>query len=650
MLSEIGTDSYIVAGIDDHIVPWRVSYRTTQLFKGRDPLRDDVGRPHRRHREPAGPEGAAVDQRRAAARRRRVAGGCGRAPRHVVERLGDAGWPIAAGELRTTADVGSDSTRPPTTAPGTVRAELTVTAAPCRAVRLHVAAVHREQRLLLVVAERRRRAGWRTRCRAARRRRRLVDDAGVREQRLGREVEGAADRLQHADRRLVEPPLELAQVRVRHVGEVGHLAQREVGELALRPDERSRARGAGRRGRRRSRRRDADRPRERTAAPGPEGGSGPGPAERAGDRRSVRRVFFAGVTASTTLIAKSFCVPSSSSAKPKLDSTTALGLGSWSTNGSESSSGMVNALPAKSIQRLMPLKARSWPCFTPARTASVNTAVGSAVLVAMVVSIEGSCGGWGVGLSKYRQRVLDLSSGTGRCGDRGPPWTGGSVGRHGSAADGRAPVLSVHAHPDDEASKGAATMARYGAEGVRTVLVTCTGGEAGDILNPEADTEDVRADLAAVRRRELDDAVRIIGYDALYLLGYRDSGMPDTEPNAHPDNFANADLDEAVGRLVEIIRGRTPPGAHRLRPRPRVRAPRPRAGARDHGARVRTGRRPRLVPRARRAVAAAEALLHERVHPRAHQVDARLVRGAGRGEPVRQVDRAHRVGRRRTRR
>ena len=119
-------------------------------------------------------------------------------------------------------------------------------------------------------------------------------------------------------------------------------------------------------------------------------------------------------------------------------------------------------------------------------------------------------------------------------------------------------VLSVHAHPDDEASKGAATMARYGSEGVRTVLVTCTGGEAGDILNPEADTDDVRADLAAVRLRELDEAVRIIGYDALYLLGYRDSGMADTEPNAHPDNFANADLDEAVGRLVKIVRTEQP--------------------------------------------------------------------------------------------
>ncbi|MET0894886.1 MAG: PIG-L family deacetylase, partial [Acidimicrobiia bacterium] len=53
--------------------------------------------------------------------------------------------------------------------------------------------------------------------------------------------------------------------------------------------------------------------------------------------------------------------------------------------------------------------------------------------------------------------------------------------------DARLCVLSVHAHPDDESSKGASTMALYHAEGVRTVLVTCTGGEAGDILNPDAD-------------------------------------------------------------------------------------------------------------------------------------------------------------------
>ena len=92
----------------------------------------------------------------------------------------------------------------------------------------------------------------------------------------------------------------------------------------------------------------------------------------------------------------------------------------------------------------------------------------------------------------------------------------------------------MHAHPDDEASKGAGTVARYHAEGVRTVLVTCTGGEAGDILNPAMDRPEVVADLPAVRVRELARAAEIIGYDEVVLLGYRDSGMPDTPPNAAP--------------------------------------------------------------------------------------------------------------------
>ena len=119
-------------------------------------------------------------------------------------------------------------------------------------------------------------------------------------------------------------------------------------------------------------------------------------------------------------------------------------------------------------------------------------------------------------------------------------------------------ILSIHAHPDDEASKGASTIARYKSEGVRAVLVTCTGGEEGDILNPVMDRPEVRADLAAVRLRELEAASALIGYDDVILLGYRDSGMPDSEANAHPDAFANADLDEAVGRLVEIIRRECP--------------------------------------------------------------------------------------------
>jgi mycothiol S-conjugate amidase len=119
-------------------------------------------------------------------------------------------------------------------------------------------------------------------------------------------------------------------------------------------------------------------------------------------------------------------------------------------------------------------------------------------------------------------------------------------------------LMMVHAHPDDEASKGAGTVAKVHAEGVRTVLVCCTGGEAGDILNPAMDREEIRARLHDVRLEELADATKVIGYDEVILLGYRDSGMPDSEHNAHPESFAQAPLDEAVGRLVAAIRAERP--------------------------------------------------------------------------------------------
>lgn len=119
-------------------------------------------------------------------------------------------------------------------------------------------------------------------------------------------------------------------------------------------------------------------------------------------------------------------------------------------------------------------------------------------------------------------------------------------------------LLAVHAHPDDEASKGASTVARYRAEGVRTTLVCCTGGEAGDILNPAMDTPEVRARLDEVRRDELALSAQLIGYDRVAMLGYRDSGMPDTPENGDPRCFARADFDEAVGRLVEVIRAERP--------------------------------------------------------------------------------------------
>jgi mycothiol S-conjugate amidase len=119
-------------------------------------------------------------------------------------------------------------------------------------------------------------------------------------------------------------------------------------------------------------------------------------------------------------------------------------------------------------------------------------------------------------------------------------------------------LLTIHAHPDDEASKGAGTVAKYAAQGVRTVLVTCTGGEAGDILNPAMDRPEIRDDLHRVREDELRRSVDAIGYHHLELLGYRDSGMPDTPENRDPRNFANAPLDEAVERVVRIIRKHRP--------------------------------------------------------------------------------------------
>jgi len=122
----------------------------------------------------------------------------------------------------------------------------------------------------------------------------------------------------------------------------------------------------------------------------------------------------------------------------------------------------------------------------------------------------------------------------------------------------RLTLLQIHAHPDDESSKGAATMARYAAEGVHGVLVCCTGGEEGDILNKEMDRPEVKDNLYAVRMAELDEATKIIGYDTVHLLGYRDSGMPKSEANARPDNFANAPEAEAVDRFARIIREERP--------------------------------------------------------------------------------------------
>jgi mycothiol S-conjugate amidase len=129
-------------------------------------------------------------------------------------------------------------------------------------------------------------------------------------------------------------------------------------------------------------------------------------------------------------------------------------------------------------------------------------------------------------------------------------------------------ILTVHAHPDDEASKGAPTLAMYHAQGVHTVLVCCTGGEEGDLQNPKLRNEggpfhgmtpeQEKAKMAELRPLELAESARIIGFDEVIMLGYRDSGMPETEPNSHVDSFHMAPIDEATGRLVAIIRRSRP--------------------------------------------------------------------------------------------
>ena len=87
-------------------------------------------------------------------------------------------------------------------------------------------------------------------------------------------------------------------------------------------------------------------------------------------------------------------------------------------------------------------------------------------------------------------------------------------------------LLTVHAHPDDEASKGAGNDRGYHADGVHTVLVTCTGGEEGDILNPAMDPPEVQADIAAVRRRSSTTPRRSSATTSVVLLGYRDRACP----------------------------------------------------------------------------------------------------------------------------
>src|SRR3954467_11243168 len=118
----------------------------------------------------------------------------------------------------------------------------------------------------------------------------------------------------------------------------------------------------------------------------------------------------------------------------------------------------------------------------------------------------------------------------------------------------RPTLMTVHAHPDDETIGTGGTMAKNVAAGRRVVLVTCTRGEMGEIVVPELDTPDNHRRLGDLRAVEMEAAMAELGVTEWDNLGYRDSDMMGREGNRDPRCFWQADLDEAIGRLVWLVR------------------------------------------------------------------------------------------------
>lgn len=116
-------------------------------------------------------------------------------------------------------------------------------------------------------------------------------------------------------------------------------------------------------------------------------------------------------------------------------------------------------------------------------------------------------------------------------------------------------LMAVHAHPDDEASKGAATTAKYVDEGMEVMVVTCTGGERGDVLNTKVQELVDLHGLSTVRQQEMKASVEVLGIQHVWL-GFEDSGFPegDPKPPLPTGCFADLPLEQTVPRLVEVIR------------------------------------------------------------------------------------------------
>ncbi|MFJ5712548.1 MULTISPECIES: mycothiol conjugate amidase Mca [unclassified Streptomyces] len=118
-------------------------------------------------------------------------------------------------------------------------------------------------------------------------------------------------------------------------------------------------------------------------------------------------------------------------------------------------------------------------------------------------------------------------------------------------------LMTVHAHPDDESSKGAATLVKYVREGAEVLVCTMTGGERGDVLNPRLDRPEVWAELPERRRREMARAREILGVEQRFL-GFVDSGMPGAGEELPEGCFALQPLEDAARPLVEAVRAFRP--------------------------------------------------------------------------------------------
>ena len=190
-------------------------------------------------------------------------------------------------------------------------------------------------------------------------------------------------------------------------------------------------------------------------------------------------------------------------------------------------------------------------------------------------------------------------------------------------------LMHVHAHPDDESSKGAASTRMYVDQGVDVHVVTCTGGERGSILNPAMDRPDVLANISEIRRQEMERAREILGVTQDWL-GFVDSGWPEGDPKPPlPEGcFGLVSVEDGAAPLVALIRSF----------KPHVVTTYDENGGYPHPDHImchkitmkawEAAADPEGLPRGRRAVAAAQALLPPRLQPPTHP---RPPRGDARG-------------------